>query len=64
MSELFYLCFPLKSFIVASLTFESLTHFKFIFVYGGGKCSFHCFTCGCPVFPALLIEEAVFFSIV
>ena len=28
-----------KSFIVSSLTFGSLIHFEFIFVYGGRKCS-------------------------
>ena len=34
----FCLCFP-KSFIVSGLTFRSLTHFEFIFVYGVRKCS-------------------------
>ena len=28
-----------KSFIVSSLTFRSLIHFEFIFVYGGRECS-------------------------
>ena len=31
--------FSLKSFIVSGLTFRSLIHFKFIFVYGIRKCS-------------------------
>ena len=31
-------CFPL-SFIVSGLTFRSLIHFEFIFVYGVRKCS-------------------------
>ena len=36
--SVFYLCFPL-SFIVPGLTFKSLTHFEFIFVYCIRKCS-------------------------
>ena len=31
--------FPSKSFIAYGLTFRSLTHFEFIFVYGVRKCS-------------------------
>ena len=31
--------FSSKSFIVSGLTFRSLIHFEFIFVYGVGKCS-------------------------
>ena len=31
--------FSSKSFIVSSLTFRSLIHFEFIFVYGVNKCS-------------------------
>ena len=31
--------FSFKSFIVSGLTFRSLIHFEFIFVYGGKKCS-------------------------
>ena len=60
-----------KSFIVSGLTFRSLIHFEFIFVWGVRKCynfqaissaisGYHSFTCSCPVFPAPLIEEAVF----
>ena len=53
--------FSCKSFIAPGLTFRSLIHFEFIFVYGVRKCSnCHSFTCGCPVFPAPFIEEAVF----
>ena len=51
--------FSSKSFIVSGLTFRSLIHFEFIFVYGVRKCS-HSFTYSCPVFPAPFIEEAVF----
>ena len=52
--------FPSKSFIVSGLTFRSLIHFEFIFVYGVRECSIHSFSCSCPVFPAPLIEEEVF----
>ena len=31
--------FSSKSFIVSGLTFRSLTHFEFIFVYGVRECS-------------------------
>ena len=31
--------FSCRSFIVFGLTFRSLTHFEFIFVYGARKCS-------------------------
>ena len=36
--RVFCLCFPL-SFIVSGLTFRSLIHFEFIFVYGVRECS-------------------------
>ena len=36
--QVFYLCFPLRL-IVSGLTFRSLIHFEFIFVYGVKKCS-------------------------
>ena len=32
-------CFAYRSFIVSGLTFRSLIHFEFIFVYGVRKCS-------------------------
>ena len=47
------LCFPSKSFIVPSVTFRSLVHFEFIFVYAVKQCSnFFFFKCYCPVLPA------------
>ena len=53
--------FSSKSFIVSGLTFRSLVHFEFIFVYGVKKCSNFIFLqCSCQVFPAPLIEEAAF----
>ena len=56
-----------RNFIVSSLTFRSLIHFKVIFVYGVKGCSnfifFFFFTCGCPVFPGPFIEETVFSSL-
>ena len=41
MSKSILSIFSSKSFIVSSLTFRSLIHFEFIFVYGIGKC-FNC----------------------
>ena len=35
----FYLCSPVGSFMVSALTFRSLIHFEFIFVYGVRKWS-------------------------
>ena len=54
--------FSSNSFIVSRLTFRSLIHIEFIFVYGIRNCSIICFflTCSCPVFSAPLIEETVF----
>ena len=52
---------PSKVFRVSSLTFRSLIHFEFIFVYGVRECSiFSFFKCSCLVFPAPLIEKTVF----
>ena len=49
--------------MVSGFTFRSLIHFEFVFVYGVRECSnVHSFTCSCPVFPALLVEETVFSS--
>jgi len=57
--------FSSKSFIVSGLTFRSLVHFEFIFVYGVKKCSNFIFLqCSCQVFPAPLIEESVFAPII
>ena len=53
--------FSFKSFIVFGLTFRSLIHFGFIFVYGvRTSVLIHSFTHSCPVFPAALTEEPVF----
>ena len=57
--------FSSKSFIVSGLKFKSLIHFEFIFVYGVRKCynfflSFFFLTHSSLVFPAPLIEGAVF----
>jgi len=48
--------FSYKSLIVSGLTFRSLIHFEFIFVYGVRKMfHFHSFTHSWPVFPALVL---------
>ena len=60
MSSSVLLMFSFKSFIVSGLTFRSLTHFEFIFVYGIRKGSNFILICSCPVFPGLFIEESVF----
>ena len=52
--------FSSKSFIVSGLTFRSLIHFEFIFVYGIKKCSNSFSYTQLPSFPASFIEEAVF----
>ena len=52
--------FSSRSFIVSGLTFRSLIHFEFIFVYGVKKCLFHSFTSGWTVFQASLVKEIVF----
>ena len=46
--------FSSRSFIVSSLTFQSLIHFEFIFVYGARECSNFIFLQVAPVFPAPL----------
>ena len=55
--------FSYKGFILSSLTFKSLIHFEFIFVYGVRECSNFIFTYSCPVFPAPLIKETAFFQL-
>ena len=46
---------------MSGLSFRSLIHFEFIFVYGVRKCSnFFLLHVAGPVFPAPFIEEAVF----
>ena len=53
--------FSFRSFIVSGLTFRSLIHFEFIFVYGVRKCSnFILFTPSCPVFLPPVTVEIVF----
>ena len=53
--------FSSKSFILSGLTFTSLIHFYFIFVYGVRKRSkFILLYIAGPVFPAPFTEEAVF----
>ena len=51
--------FSSKSFLVSDLTFRSLIHSEYHFLYGVVY-YFHSFVCSCIVFPATLIEEAVF----
>jgi len=48
--------------MVSGLTFRSLIHFEFIFVYGAREYS-HSFTWSCPVFPAPPIKETIFPSL-
>jgi len=61
MSECVLPMFSSRSFIVSSLTFRSLIHFEFIFVYGIKELpNFIFLTCSYPVFPTPLIEETVF----
>ena len=58
--------FSSKSFIVSGLTFMALIHFEFVFVYCVRECSkfiLFYFTRSCVVFPAPLIEEAIFTSL-
>ena len=52
--------FSSKSFIVSGLTFRSLIHFEFIFVYGVWKCSNFILLHVAVVSLAPFIEEAVF----
>ena len=58
--------FSSKSFIVSSLTFRSLIHFVFIFVYGVREgygfihLTVQLYSYNCLVFPVPLIEETIF----
>ena len=52
--------FSSKSFIVYDLTFRSLIHFEFIFVYVLGSVLISSFYMYLSTFPAPLIEETVF----
>ena len=50
-----------KSFIVSALTFRSLIHFQFAFVYGVRYCSnFILLQVAVQFFPASFIEETIF----
>ena len=61
MSESVFLMFSSRSFIVSGLTFRSLIHFEFIFVYDVRKCSsFILLQVVDQVFPASLVKEIVF----
>ena len=52
--------FSSRCFIVSSLTFRSLIHFEFIFVYGVRKCSsFILLQVVDQFFPASLVKEIV-----
>ena len=44
-----------RSFIVSGPTFRSLSHFKFIFIYGA--------TCNCPIVPAPLVYFWIAYSV-
>ena len=53
--------FSSRSFIVSSLTYRSLIHFKLIFVYDvKERSNFIFFLCVCHVFPTPFAEESVF----
>ena len=52
-----------KNFIVYDLTFRSLIHIEFIFVYVVKECFISFFTCNSPVFPAPFLKEIVFSSL-
>ena len=53
--------FSSRSFIVSGLTFRSLIHFEFIFVYDVRECSdLIFFTCNRPVLPKPLTDKTVF----
>ena len=63
MSKSVLLMFSSRRFMVSCLTFRSLIHFRFIFVYRQEMLSSHCFTSSCPVFPASLVEKNVVSSL-
>ena len=49
--------------MLSSLTYESLIHFGFVFIYRFmilENVLMSLFRCSCPVFPVPLVEEAVF----
>ena len=52
--------FSPRNFIVSSLTFRSLIHFEFIFVYGVRACTNFILLHAVSSFCSTLIEETVF----
>ena len=63
MSESVLPMFSSKSFIVSGLTFRSLIHLEFIFVYGVRKCSSFILLQVVDQFPAPLVERGYSFRL-
>ena len=59
MSWRFSTTFLSQKLSVFSLTFKSLIHLEFIFVYGVRKVSLHSFACEYSIFPELFIEKTI-----
>ena len=57
--QIFSLMLFSSSFIVLHFVFVSVTHFELIFVEGVWSLPRY-FTCGFPIIPELLVEEAIF----
>ena len=51
-----------KSFRISSLTFRSLVHFGFIFVFGASNLLISSFTCSCSV-TGILLESSGFWMV-
>ena len=64
MSKSILLMFPSKGVIVSGLTFRSLIHFEFIFVYGVRQCSNSFFYMELSSFPSTTYWRDCLFSIV
>ena len=60
MSESVLPMFSSRSFMVSGLTFRSLIHFEFIFVYGVRKCSSFLLLQVVDQFPSTTFKEIVF----
>ena len=45
--------------MVLGVSFKSLIHFEFIFMWSEKIVQFDSFACKCPIFPTLFIEETV-----
>ena len=54
------LVFSSKSFILSDITLQSLIHLSLFLGKVLGSVLVSVFACSCPVFPAPLIEEAIF----